>query len=143
MGLKPKYHLKEEVVMESQTITIIIQILVLLIGIIVGRYLIPFYRSHESKIQKIIDDTVNVTHVIDSWAYKFVTYYAREDISGADKFDAAVQNILSLLKSRGLEFDEDAVKASVQKAYEEAIGHYDFVSIEKPVENENSNVKPE
>ncbi len=100
--------------MDRQTLTLIIQIIVLVVAYILGRFILP----------NIPQDTIqNVTaqfNLMVEYADKFVSWakWFKKDSTGAEKMNAVVEQLALIADRYGIDLSEDEIKAIAQKAYD-------------------------
>lgn len=110
--------------------TILIQIIILALGLVIGRYIVPYIKDKEliDDFGTAISNLRDYSKLISDLANKYVVYFEDTDMTGEDKFDACVAYIIDALKSVGnIEIsaaDEDIIKAAVQEAYENIYGQF-------------------
>ena len=110
--------------------TILIQIIILVLGLVIGRYIIPSIKDKDliDDFGTTISNLRDYSKLITDLASKYVIYFEDTDMTGEEKFDACVAYIIDALKSVGnIEIsaaDEDIIRAAVQEAYENIYGQF-------------------
>lgn len=102
--------------MDTMTITLIIQILILVGSYIFGRYILPSMTANQQTIKDVIDQT----NLIITWADSFVAYAKQfmKKENGPAKMQMVVEHLLEIAKRNGINLSETEIKAIAQKAYD-------------------------
>ena len=101
--------------MDKQTITLLIQIVVLIGSYLIGRYLIP------NMPKETIQDITAKFDLIVNYADKFVEWakYFKKNATGAEKMSAVVEQLKVIADRYNIDISEEEIKAITQKAYEQ------------------------
>ena len=95
----------------EQIITTAIELVVLIVAALVGKYLIPFVKTHV--------DMSRLT-LISAWALKFVKT-AENVFSGSGRGDEKREQVTAWLKEKadeiGIELTEDQIRTLLEDAY--------------------------
>lgn len=96
----------------SELITTIIELVVVIASFFVGRYILPKYKT-------TIQNAAAEFQVLLNYAESFVAY-AREflDVSGEEKMNAVVAKLKEICEQQNINVDEETLKAIAQKAYD-------------------------
>ena len=96
---------------DNNFIFLIINIIVLIVSYLVGRFLVP----------KVINQQLDTLNYVSQWAYKFVV--AAENLfknhSGSEKKEYVVAQIQILLKTIGIKMSDEQISALIEDAYEQ------------------------
>ena len=101
--------------MDKQTITLLIQIVVILAAYLIGRYILPNIPK------ETIQDVTAKVDLIINYADKFVAWakWFKKDSTGSEKMAAVVEQLMAIANKYNLDISEDEIKAIAQKAYDQ------------------------
>lgn len=100
----------------AELIKMVVELVVCIVAFAVGRYVLPKYKED-------IQHAVAQFEVILKYAESFCAY-ARQfltDYSGSQKMDAVVEKLKAICAEKGIDVDEETLRAIAQKAYDAMI----------------------
>lgn len=98
--------------MQDNGLMMIIELLVVIVALFVGRYVLPKYKT-------TIDKAVTEFQVLLNYAESFCAY-ARQflDAPGEEKMNTVVDKLKAICVKQGINVDEETLRAIAQKAYD-------------------------
>ena len=101
--------------MNSQTLILLIQLILIVGAYLVGRYIVP------NVPQETIQDATAKVNLIISYADKFVSWakWFMKDYTGAERMAAVVEQLMNIANRYNLDISEEEIKAIAQKAYDQ------------------------
>lgn len=95
----------------NETAVMLIELIVAAIGLLVGRYVLPKYKSN-------IQNAVDQFQLLFGYAESFCAY-AKQFLScsGSEKMDNVVEKLGAICEKEGIDIDQETLRAIGQKAY--------------------------
>lgn len=98
--------------MDNDLLKIIIELVVIIVAFLMGRYLLP-------KIKANISDASSEFEILLRYAESFCSYSRQFlDCSGKEKMDSVVEKLKDICNKYGFEVDDETLRAIGQKAYD-------------------------
>lgn len=99
--------------MEKETMLFIIEIVVVALAFLIGRHLLPKYKSTIQNASAQFEVLLKYAESFCAYARQFLT-----DYSGSEKMDSVVESLDAICKDLNIEVDEETLRAIGQKAYD-------------------------
>lgn len=97
----------------TELIKYIIELVIIIVSFLIGKYLFPKYKVNIQQHAAEIDVILRYAESFVAWARQFLS-----DSSGEEKMEAVVQKLREICEQRGIQVDEETLRAIAQKAYD-------------------------